>query len=210
MDSVSKKISFLRQKGLRVSDIINTIGISRQFLSQIKTGKRKMPLDKQIMLDEMLATTASSVVVFNNDVSKKIPIIKAHTLINFDPSISTFDDLLEQCDDFIIYNWDVSENVFAIRINCEDMMPWLRPGVILLVCCGVAPKKCLYCVANHKTDGIIVRRWAGDKDKVRLLASNSNAKSYEWTYVQYMTERPLVWMFEVETVLDRKIHTLSQ
>lgn len=58
MTSIKEKISFCREHGIKVNEIAGKLGISRQFLQQVSSGKRKMPTSKMQEFDKLLASFA--------------------------------------------------------------------------------------------------------------------------------------------------------
>ena len=54
MSTFAEKVSLLRRKGYKVNEIAEKLGVSRQFLQKLVTGKAHIPVDKQAIIDNLL------------------------------------------------------------------------------------------------------------------------------------------------------------
>lgn len=125
---------------------------------------------------------------------------------NYDPSLSNLCDLWELSSERVPCICDHSEGLFGLRISGDSMEPVLKDGDIVAVSDSL-PATGNLCVAMHRTDGVVCKRWYWRNGVIRLEALNTDGggKTYEWTKEQFREEQPLVWRFRVESLIYRKL-----
>lgn len=125
---------------------------------------------------------------------------------NYDPSLSNLCDLWELSSERVPCICEHSEGLFGLRISGESMEPVLKDGDIVAVS-DTLPSTGNICVAMHRTDGVVCKRWYWRNGIIRLEALNPDGggKTYEWTKEQFKEEQPLVWRFRVESLIYRKL-----
>ena len=69
MTTINEKIMFLRQNGMKVGEIAEEIGVSRQFLQQMATGKSRVPLDKMSTIDNLIVKYSGDIHVNGSTVN---------------------------------------------------------------------------------------------------------------------------------------------
>lgn len=52
--TTNEKFSLLRSRGLKWADIAAFLGVSRQFISEVRLGRKKLSEEKERMVDEMV------------------------------------------------------------------------------------------------------------------------------------------------------------
>ena len=55
MSTFAEKVALLRENGLKVKEIAEKLGISRQFLQELVSGKAHVPVNKRQAIDNLLA-----------------------------------------------------------------------------------------------------------------------------------------------------------
>jgi len=134
----------------------------------------------------------------------KIPVIGQAAAAGFDPHLTGFDELFAEADEYVPYFGDNPKDVFALKIAGDSMEPVLTHGDVVMVRYGEPPKTGYVCVANHRSDGVICKRWSQRNDVIRLDSMNPpKGKNYKWTKAEYLAEQPIVWCFMVESMLRK-------
>ena len=217
--------------GIRQQDLAVFIGVVPNYLSQIEVGNR--PISKKFSrlarraLEELEkqeaemgglpfshkeefpkekianAQEATSVPI---ETVPTIPVVGMAAACNYDPSLSNLCDLWELSSERVPCICEHSEGLFGLRISGESMEPVLKDGDIVAVSDSL-PATGNICVAMHRTDGIVCKRWYWRNGVIRLEALNAEGggKTYEWTKEQFKEEQPLVWRFRVESLIYRKL-----
>lgn len=130
-----------------------------------------------------------------------IPVVGMASAAHYDPSLSQLSDLFqggdaEQIPCFI----PDCDDCFALRICGDSMAPSILPGDIVIVRDRL-PETGKACVALHRTDGILLKRWYWRRGVIRLESINEDSgKTYTWTKEEFARENPLVWRFRVESL----------
>jgi SOS-response transcriptional repressor LexA len=84
------------------------------------------------------------------------------------------------------------------------MSPTLLDGDVIAVS-ETLPATGDICIALHRTDGILCKRWYWKNGVIRLESINPEGRTYEWTKEAFTAEAPLVWRFRVEALVYRKL-----
>ena len=135
-----------------------------------------------------------------------IPVVGMAAACNYDPSLSNLCDLWELSSERVPCICDHADGLFGLRISGDSMEPTLMDGDIVAVSDSL-PATGNICVAMHRTDGIVCKRWYWRNGVIRLEALNAEGggKTYEWTKEQFKEEQPLIWRFRVESLIYRKL-----
>ena len=123
----------------------------------------------------------------------------------FDPSLSNLCELWECTEERVACACANAEELFGVRISGDSMAPALLDGDIIAVS-DTLPATGDLCIAMHRRDGVLCKRWYWRHGVVRLEAINPEGRSYEWTKETFSAEQPLVWRFRVEALIYRKLH----
>ncbi len=134
--------------------------------------------------------------------TRKIPVIGMAAAKGYDPAVIELDDLLQNSGDFTYYTGK-EKDVFALRISGDSMAPKYLNGDVIAVR-AMLPATGDTCVALHRKDGILCKKWFWRKGVIKLISFNPKGKSYEWKFPDFQAEQPLVWRFKVEALIWRK------
>lgn len=134
-----------------------------------------------------------------------IPVVGMAAAAAFDPSLSNLCELWECTEERVACACANAEELFGVRISGDSMAPALLDGDIIAVS-DTLPATGDLCIAMHRRDGVLCKRWYWKNGVVRLEAINPEGRSYEWTKETFSAEQPLVWRFRVEALIYRKLH----
>lgn len=136
---------------------------------------------------------------------KRIPVIGLAAAMHYDPSLCVAHDLFECAQETVPCVMDDSNGLFAVRIDGDSMSPTLVNGDVIAVR-EILPATGDLCLALHRTDGILCKRWYWKDGVIKLISDNhSNGKTYKWTKAEFTEENPLVWRWRIEALLYRKL-----
>ena len=222
-ETIGERLRRLRRKNdMTQVDVAKKLGVAQNTYSQYEIGISKPPHEILIAIadifgvttDELLGVTPSRGRVATAAPKKskafepvpttgKIPVIGLAAAKGFDPSLGAIDELLGDSDEFIPYFDKNPEGVFGVKIVGDSMRPILMNGDIIIVRCEL-PKTGFICLANHRKDGIVCKRWYWRKGVIRMDSINeTSGKTYKWTKDQYMAEQPVIWVFLVESMIRK-------
>ena len=222
--------------GIRQQDLAVFIGVVPNYLSQIEVGNRPISkkfsrLAKRALEELEKQEAEMGGLPFSHkeefpkeakeataDVQQEtatptsigsvptIPVVGMAAACNYDPMLSNLCDLWELSSERVPCICDHPEGLFGLRISGDSMEPELKDGDIVAVS-DTLPATGNVCVAMHRTDGVLCKRWYWRNGVIRLEALNTEGggKTYEWTKEQFQQEKPLVWRFRVESLIYRKL-----
>ncbi len=196
--------------GLTQRDIARLADIAVAYVSQLETGRRKA----SNALDALLCAICEN----SNDThkGKKAPVVKVQSQANtipvvamaaaahYDPALSNLCDLWECTEERIPCVCAHTDELFGVRIAGDSMSPALMDGDVIAVS-ETLPATGDICIALHRTDGILCKRWYWKNGIIRLESINPEGRTYEWTKEAFTAEAPLVWRFRVEALVYRKL-----
>ena len=136
------------------------------------------------------------------EIKHKIPVVGMAAAAGFDPGLQAINELWEGSSDFVLYVGPNPNGVFGLRITGDSMAPALINGDVIAVKMEL-PMTGKVCVVNHRTDGILCKKWYWRNDIVRLDSINPSGKNYKWTKAEFIAEQPLVWQLRVEALIMR-------
>ena len=199
-----------KNAGLTQARLSEIAGIARVYLARVETGRGEL----SSALDLLLCKICEGVVTSGNRdapisqpaqiTQQTIPVVGMASAAHFDPSLSNISDLWECSDDRIPCVCAHAEELFGIRISGDSMSPALMDGDIVAVSDRL-PATGDTCIALHRTDGILCKRWYWRNGVIRLESINPDGKTYEWDKKTFTAESPLVWRFKVEALVYRKL-----
>lgn len=64
-----EKIFFCRQNGMKMNELTNRLGVSRQFIHKVLHGQRKLSKEKEVILDGILDGLGYGLQVDNHNVT---------------------------------------------------------------------------------------------------------------------------------------------
>ena len=213
--------------GLRQQDLATFMGVHSTYLSQVEIGHKpiseKFSITARRVLEDLERQEAENgglpyakeeeyppapnEQTLSQSLSNvpTIPVVGMAAACNYDPSLSNLCDLWELSSERVPCICEHSEGLFGLRISGESMEPVLKAGDIVAVS-DTLPATGNICVAMHRTDGVVCKRWYWRNGVIRLEALNPDGgKTYEWTKEQFKEEQPLVWRFRVESLIYRKL-----
>ena len=136
----------------------------------------------------------------------RIPVVGMAAAMHYAPSLGVIGELWAGSDETVACVIDNTEGLFAVRISGDSMSPTLLNGDVIAVR-DVLPATGDLCLALHRTDGLICKRWYWRNGTIKLTSDNAeNGKSYAWTKAEYQSEQPLVWRWRVEGLTWRKFN----
>jgi len=133
--------------------------------------------------------------------SRVIPVLGMAAALEYNPLFCTLDELKERAEQWVYYVGH-EKDVFAIHITGNSMLPVLRHDDIVAVQ-PIPPETGNLCIALHRPDGIVCKRWYRQNGFVRLEASNKKSKSYKWSFADFEKDRPIEWWFKVIALIQR-------
>ena len=220
METFSDRLKML-QKGRNTSEFARFLEVRQQTLDNYLKGKRQPPIDFVVAVCNKCGIQPDWLLGLSDDPhaqqpspeeigaiplagAKRIPVIGMAAAMHYDPSLGVIGDLWAGNDDTVICVLDNTEGRFAVRISGDSMAPTLLDGDIIAVH-DVLPATGNLCLALHRTDGLLCKRWYWRNGVIRLTSDNTESgKNYEWTKEQFQKEQPFVWRWHVEGLLWRK------
>lgn len=201
--------------GLTQRDISRIADIATAYVSQLETGKRSA----SSALDAMLCSICKNAGLYSNATQQKrnstqndqsalcsqtIPVVAMAAAAHFDPALSNLCDLWECSEDRIACACAHADELFGVRISGDSMSPTLCDGDVVAVSDRL-PATGDTCIALHRTDGILCKRWYWRNGIIRLESINPEGRTYQWTKAEFAAENPLTWRFKVEALIYRKL-----
>lgn len=219
-----------RRLGVTQQELAAFTGMTSNYLSRLERGACPIAAKSSKLLEEALRKLECQAEAFQESnetiqmdnsetstaqadedccaVSKlpTIPVVGMAAACNYDPSLSNLCDLWELSSERVPCICDHSDGLFGLRISGDSMEPTLKDGDIVAVSDSL-PATGNICVAMHRTDGVVCKRWYWRNGVIRLEALNTDGggKTYEWTKEQFKEEQPLIWRFRVESLIYRKL-----
>lgn len=198
-----------KKAGFTQESLSKIAGIARPYLARVETGRQELSAPMDLLLCN-ICEKGNNVTSSNSGSPKRkiqaqtIPVVAMAAAAHFDPALSNLCDLWECSEDRIACACAHADELFGVRISGDSMSPTLCDGDVVAVSDRL-PATGDTCIALHRTDGILCKRWYWRNGIIRLESINPEGRTYQWTKAEFAAENPLTWRFKVEALIYRKL-----
>ena len=205
-----------RMRGSRSQgELAAHIGVESQTWGNWERGTRRPSIPTLLAICKFFKVTMDELCGRPNDetdgietvlIQAMVPVVGMAAAAHYNPSLSPITEVWESTDEFVPYTGIHPQSAFGVQIVGDSMSPAIVEGDIVIALYDVFPVSGKCCLALHRRDGILCKKWVRKDNLIRLESLNRpEGRDYEWTMDEYMQENPLIWCYKVEAVFRKNI-----
>lgn len=125
----------------------------------------------------------------------EVPVLNFAQAAGYDPAFEPIDDYALNCSsETALFDAEVRNGYFALRVEGESMSPVLPDGAIIYVAGGEYAQEGDLVVAKIRETGqVVIKKYSRKGDIIVLSSINPQGQNFEW----HFSENPLVWIWPV-------------